>query len=436
MLGTFRAMLSRVARGRGYWRSAGVTMNLADFIRRAMRLRLNSRVSSMSLTEHCFSKGADTTVGTNTLPSSTLPVVFTDQLKLNEFVRITLTDLYVVDPRPPATSRTRAETSRVCRPSPVGLGPVTVYRPADLSLCFSHYGERLCRKVKLNVPVDMADIRTYLPTSGGWNSVRKQQPERGEIAEVSINYCVDLCALSWRSLNARCWVAVLGTLTAAVFAGSNTISGRSLRAPGNLRSQRERETVTTRHTCFCVLSTCKNVGNRRASVRGEYHLRTESYGFGSTQTRVRSADSPPVRATYERATYGLRESNFTILTCNCCTDSARSTCVPRTVLASSVLTPHFPVDLLNDHAEHTCTIPVYKDDLTGDCQLVSKMPRKAQKKTTRQDPKKRAAEDTRAASDDEVNRRCTHLQRASEVNSTTTTIHPRSSKNRRDDRQC
>ncbi|KAI8516751.1 hypothetical protein Bbelb_053320 [Branchiostoma belcheri] len=58
--------------------------------------------------------------------------------------------------------------------------------------------------------------------------------------------------------------------------------------------------------------------------------------------------------------------------------------------------------------------PVYKDDLTGDCQLVSKMPRKAQKKSTRQDPKKRAAEDTRAASDDEVNRWCTHLQRASE----------------------
>ncbi|KAI8506455.1 hypothetical protein Bbelb_158820 [Branchiostoma belcheri] len=124
--------------------------------------------------------------------------------------------------------------------------------------------------------------------------------------------------------------------------------------------------------------------------------------------------------------------NFTILMCNCCTDSARSTCVSRTVLASSVLTPHFPVDLLNDHAEHTCTIPgaphvqrtcnarathlistVYKDELTGDCQLVFKMHRKAQKKTTRQDPKKRAAEDTRAASDDEVNRRCTHLQRAS-----------------------
>ncbi|KAI8509431.1 hypothetical protein Bbelb_132790 [Branchiostoma belcheri] len=120
----------------------------------------------------------------------------------------------------------------------------------------------------------------------------------------------------------------------------------------------------------------------------------------------------PLTQAYERATYGLRESNFTILTCNCCTDSARSTYVPRTVLASSVLTPHFPVDLLNDHAEHTCTISVYKDNLTGDCQLVSKMPRKAQKKTTRQDPKKRAAEDTRAASDDEVIRRCTHLQRA------------------------
>ncbi|KAI8486056.1 hypothetical protein Bbelb_361560 [Branchiostoma belcheri] len=175
-------------------------------------------------------------------------------------------------------------------------------------------------------------------------------------------------------------------------------------------------TVTTCRTCFCVLSTCKNVGNRTASVRGEYHLRTESYGFGSTQTRrrtlsayffyVRSADLPPVRATHERATYGLRESNFTNLTCNCCTDSARSTFMPRTVLASSVLTPHFPVDLLNDHAEHTCTIP---HDLTSGCQLVSKIPRKAQKKTTRQDPKKRAAEDTRAASDDEVNRRCTHF---------------------------
>ncbi|KAI8513338.1 hypothetical protein Bbelb_099770 [Branchiostoma belcheri] len=43
--------------------------------------------------------------------------------------------------------------------------------------------------------------------------------------------------------------------------------------------------VTTRRTCFCVLSTCKNVVKRRASVRGEYRLRTESYGFGSTQTR-------------------------------------------------------------------------------------------------------------------------------------------------------
>ncbi|KAI8506461.1 Multidrug resistance-associated protein 4 [Branchiostoma belcheri] len=128
--------------------------------------------------------------------------------------------------------------------------------------------------------------------------------------------------------------------------------------------------------------------------------------------QVRATRVP--RTAYERATYGLRETNFTILTCNCSTDSARSTCVQRTVLASSVLTPHFPVDLLNDHAEHACTIPVYKEDLTGDCQLVSKMTRKAQQKTTRQDPKKRAAEDTRAASDDEVNRRCTHLQRASE----------------------
>ncbi|KAI8498309.1 hypothetical protein Bbelb_242530 [Branchiostoma belcheri] len=47
-------------------------------------------------------------------------------------------------------------------------------------------------------------------------------------------------------------------------------------------------TVTTRRTCFCVLSTCKNVGKCRASVRGEYHLCKDSYGFGSTQTRRRT----------------------------------------------------------------------------------------------------------------------------------------------------
>ncbi|KAI8519398.1 hypothetical protein Bbelb_026550 [Branchiostoma belcheri] len=145
-------------------------------------------------------------------------------------------------------------------------------------------------------------------------------------------------------------------------------------------------TVTTRRTCFCVLSTCKNVGNRTASVRA-----------------------------YERATYGLRESNFTILTCNCCTDSARSTCVPRTLTCSmttqNTRAPYQVLRTCNARATHQISI-VYKDNLTGDCQLVSKMPREAQKKTTRQDPKKRAAEDTRAASDDEVNRRCTHLQRA------------------------
>ncbi|KAI8482545.1 hypothetical protein Bbelb_396930 [Branchiostoma belcheri] len=74
--------------------------------------------------------------------------------------------------------------------------------------------------------------------------------------------------------------------------------------------------------------------------------------------------------------------------------------------------PYQVLRTCNARATHLIST-VYKDDLTGDCQLVSKMPRKAQKKTTRQDPKKRAAEDTRAASDDEDHRTCTHLQRAS-----------------------
>ncbi|KAI8485112.1 hypothetical protein Bbelb_372180, partial [Branchiostoma belcheri] len=143
-----------------------------------------------------------------------------------------------------------------------------------------------------------------------------------------------------------------------------------------------RAAVTTRRTCFCVLSTCKNVGKRRASVRGEYRLRTESYGFGSTQTRRRT-----LSACNTFSTCGLRIYHPCV--------RVRATRVPRTAY------------------ERATYGLLYKDDLTGDCQLVSKMPRKAQKKTTRQDPKKRAAEDTRAASDDEVNRRCTHLQRAS-----------------------
>ncbi|KAI8515742.1 hypothetical protein Bbelb_065550 [Branchiostoma belcheri] len=49
--------------------------------------------------------------------------------------------------------------------------------------------------------------------------------------------------------------------------------------------------VTTHRTCFCVLSTCKNVGKRRASVRGEYRLCMESYGFGSTQARRRTSSA-------------------------------------------------------------------------------------------------------------------------------------------------
>ncbi|KAI8502525.1 hypothetical protein Bbelb_201130 [Branchiostoma belcheri] len=185
---------------------------------------------------------------------------------------------------------------------------------------------------------------------------------RGFICQLQLQASVTtrgtcFCVLSTCKNVGKRWASVRGEYrlcTESYGFGSTQTRRRTLSAC--------KASVTTRRTCFCVLSTCKNVGKRTASVRGEYRLRTESYGFGSTQTRrrtlsayffyVRSADLPPVRA-------------------------------------------------------------IYKDDLTGDCQLVSKMPRKAQKKSTRQDPKKRAAEDTRAASDDEVIRRCTHLQRAS-----------------------
>ncbi|KAI8514699.1 hypothetical protein Bbelb_072900 [Branchiostoma belcheri] len=85
------------------------------------------------------------------------------------------------------------------------------------------------------------------------------------------------------------------------------VSGRRCRPPSRFNEGRPysrptpKAPVTTRRTCFCVLSTCKNVCKRRAFVRGEYHLRTESYGFGSTQTRRRT-----LSACKTFSTYGLR----------------------------------------------------------------------------------------------------------------------------------
>ncbi|KAI8510634.1 hypothetical protein Bbelb_115500 [Branchiostoma belcheri] len=78
-------------------------------------------------------------------------------------------------------------------------------------------------------------------------------------------------------------------------------------------------TVTTRRTCFCVLSTCKNFGKRRTSVRVEYRLLTdpESYGFGSTQTRRRT-----LSACKTFSTCGLRIHHPCV--------RVRATLVPRT----------------------------------------------------------------------------------------------------------
>ncbi|KAI8508175.1 hypothetical protein Bbelb_144150 [Branchiostoma belcheri] len=87
-----------------------------------------------------------------------------------------------------------------------------------------------------------------------------------------------------------------------------------------LRIAHAKATVTTCRTCFCVLSTCKNVGKRRASVRGEYHLRTESYGFGSTQTRRRT-----LSACKTFSTCGLRIHHPCV--------RVRATRVPRTCRA-------------------------------------------------------------------------------------------------------
>ncbi|KAI8495405.1 hypothetical protein Bbelb_268600 [Branchiostoma belcheri] len=96
-----------------------------------------------------------------------------------------------------------------------------------------------------------------------------------------------------------------------------TLPARYSCATGSGRESKA--SITTRRTCFCVLSTCKNVGKRRASVRGEYRLRTKSYGFGSTQTRRRTLSAC---RTFLRAVCG-----FTTRTC----DYGRRACPVRTV---------------------------------------------------------------------------------------------------------
>ncbi|KAI8486741.1 hypothetical protein Bbelb_354890 [Branchiostoma belcheri] len=88
--------------------------------------------------------------------------------------------------------------------------------------------------------------------------------------------------------------------------------------------QLSKATVTTRRTCFCVLSTSKNVGKRRAFVRGEYHLRTESYGFWGTQTRRRTLSACK--------TADITVCGFTTRTCEC----GRRTCPVRAVRKKNV----------------------------------------------------------------------------------------------------
>ncbi|KAI8490878.1 hypothetical protein Bbelb_312970 [Branchiostoma belcheri] len=110
-----------------------------------------------------------------------------------------------------------------------------------------------------------------------------------------------------------------------------------------------------------------------------------------------------------RTAHEARECHARCLRHPCLLLTSQLTC---SMTTQNTRAPYQVLRTCNARATHLIST-VYKDNLTGDCQLVSKMPRKAQKKTTRQDPKKRAAEDTRAASDDEINRRCTHLQRAS-----------------------
>ncbi|KAI8492564.1 hypothetical protein Bbelb_296050 [Branchiostoma belcheri] len=72
---------------------------------------------------------------------------------------------------------------------------------------------------------------------------------------------------------------------------------------------RIRASVTTRRTCFCVLSTCKNVGKRRASVRGEY--RVEEARVSTASLRESCNRTEIVRCKHVQLTYHLRNLRCT-----------------------------------------------------------------------------------------------------------------------------
>jgi len=105
--------------------------------------------------------------------------------------------------------------------------------------------------------------------------------------------------------------------------------------------------VTTHRTCYCVLPTCKNVGNIEESVRGEYGLRTD---FWSKQRRHSIFCECKTSSAWElRACYG-----FTTSTCDvrvpyvqaCAPTSTRAT---RT--ASACLLKKIPLSIVL-HATH------------------------------------------------------------------------------------
>ncbi|KAI8486808.1 hypothetical protein Bbelb_355560 [Branchiostoma belcheri] len=93
-----------------------------------------------------------------------------------------------------------------------------------------------------------------------------------------------------------------------------------------------------------VLLRAVYVQKRRASVRGEYHLRTESYGFGSTQTRRRT-----LSACKTFSACGLRIHHPCV--------GVRATRVPRTYRTKDA---RIPQALMNQFRSRRFAVP-YKE---------------------------------------------------------------------------
>ncbi|KAI8514695.1 Kinesin-like protein kif16b, partial [Branchiostoma belcheri] len=165
-----------------------------------------------------------------------------------------------------ATGKTELKTRVVqeCRDRP--------YDRRGQGRVFAHCRMSSCRTI---LHFDMVLYRTNLPSS-----------HHGFLKSVN--------SLKKKALVARVEDVTGGRTTSAVSPALPAGPPRYIPTRLSEKTKKRYASVTTRRTCFCVLSTCKNVGKRRASVR-DVACRPHSYILRNrvSDVRVTCVDATP-----------------------------------------------------------------------------------------------------------------------------------------------